>query len=158
MSTHDIRYFLPEDILTKVDRASMAVSLETRNPILDYRLVAPSLAGLDKFPESENPKWAIKTILAKYVPKEYFERPKQGFGIPLQQWMANEMRPWIEEMISRDRLQKDGYFDVDRVTKAWNEFLDGDKLAWGVILWRLVIFQAWHDKFYSKTQLNAATS
>ena len=158
MSTHDIRYFLPEDILTKVDRASMAVSLETRNPILDYRLVGPSLAGLDKFPESSNPKWAIKSILAKYVPSEYFERPKQGFGIPLQQWMANEMRPWIEEMISEDRILKDGFFDAERVTKAWQEFLEGDKLAWGVILWRLVIFQAWHEKFYSKTQLETAVS
>ena len=67
---------MPEDILTKVDRASMAVSLETRNPILDYRLVGPSLAALEKYSESSQPKWAPKTILAKYVPREHFERPK----------------------------------------------------------------------------------
>lgn len=125
----------------------MAVSLETRNPILDYRLIGPALAAMDKYPESANPKWAIKTILGNHVPSEYFDRPKQGFGIPFLQWLKNEIRPWMETLISKDRIERDGFFDWRRINTAWKEFLSGDQITWGPIFWRLLISQAWHDNF-----------
>lgn len=147
-SLHDIGYYLPEDILTKVDRASMSVSLETRNPLLDYRLVGPALAALEKYPESTNPKWALKSILEKHVPKSFFDRPKQGFAIPFPQWMAGPLRSWAEELLSHERLNEHGYFDAERVSSVWKEFLAGESITWGVVLWRILMFQAWHERFF----------
>lgn len=148
MSSHDIGFYLPEDILTKVDRASMAVSLETRNPLLDYRLVAPALAGLDKYSPAPSPKWALKAILGKYVPRELFERNKQGFAIPCYHWLSGPLRPWSEELIAPNRLSQDGFFDPKKVSQAWGEFIAGDSLGWSSIFWRLIMFQNWHKCFF----------
>ncbi|MEM9940043.1 MAG: asparagine synthase (glutamine-hydrolyzing) [Planctomycetota bacterium] len=147
MSTHDLHYYLPEDILTKVDRASMAVSLETRNPILDFRIVPLAMKGLEKFSRFHRPKWALTSILEKHIPRQYFERPKQGFAIPYDQWLKNEIKPLMIDLLSPDKIQRDGFFESRKIQTAWTEFVAGDSITWGAIFWRFLMFQSWHDSF-----------
>ena len=139
----DSQTYLTDDILCKVDRASMSRSLETRVPFLDKNVVemAWRLPTSMKIRNNEG-KWILKQILNKYVPKEYFDRPKMGFGIPLGDWLRDELREWAEDLLNKNNLESEGYFNANLVIKLWNEH-QSKKRDWQSILWPILIFQSW---------------
>ncbi len=137
--------YLPNDILTKVDRASMAVSLETRIPLLrksiiDFAWELP----LDLKYRNGVDKWVLKKVLEKYVPLEMFDRPKRGFAVPLQLWLIGPLREWAESLLSEHKLSDQGFFDVVVVRKMWEEHLNlsSDHSA---KLWTILMFQDWYE-------------
>jgi asparagine synthase (glutamine-hydrolysing) len=144
MSLLDQLTYLPDDILTKVDRAAMSLSLETRVPLLDHRIVefAWSLPMQQKFRDGKG-KWLLRELLYKYVPKALIERPKQGFAIPLEHWLRGPLRAWAEELLSRESLQSAGFFDVAIVRMKWEQHLSG-RHNWQHQMWNVLMFQAWY--------------
>jgi asparagine synthase (glutamine-hydrolysing) len=134
--------YLPDDILAKVDRASMAASLEVRVPLLDHRVVefAWSLPMHLKVRNGAG-KWILRQVLRKYVPESLFERPKQGFGIPVAEWIRGPLRDWAEDLMSQGRLHH-GLLNPARVRAEWARHLRGDD-AGGDAIWQVLMFQAW---------------
>ncbi len=142
----DAMTFLPDDILCKVDRAAMAVSLETRVPFLDHRVVeAAWRLPLDMKIRNGQGKWALRQILYKYVPKELLERPKQGFAIPLGQWLRGPLRDWAEQLLDPGRLAEQGFLRPEPIQQKWTEHLSG-KRNWEHSLWSVLMFQAWLEQ------------
>jgi asparagine synthase (glutamine-hydrolysing) len=142
MAMDTLRY-LPDDILHKVDRAAMSVALETRVPLLDHRLVelAWRLPMRSKVRDGKG-KWILRELLARDVPRELFERPKAGFGIPVGQWLAGPLRPWAEDLLSPSALRADGLLDVIETRRIWDDHTSGRWDA-GFALWPILMFQAW---------------
>ena len=147
MQYEDFTGYLPDDILTKVDRASMAVSLEVRVPLLDHRLVehAWSLPLSMKIRNGKN-KWILRQILNRYVPEHLVDRPKMGFGIPLDSWLRGPLREWAETLLDKNILNTQGFFNADAVHKKWNEHQSGDR-NWQYQIWNILMFQAWHQQW-----------
>jgi asparagine synthase (glutamine-hydrolysing) len=141
----DLVTYLPEDILAKVDRASMAVSLEARVPLLDYRLVelAWRLPLAYKIHRGQG-KRILRLILARYVPSRLFERPKMGFNVPLGVWLRGPLRPWAEELLAPAALREHGLFDPAQIRQTWLEHLSGKRNR-ASQLWGVLMFQAWHQ-------------
>ncbi|MBW8309553.1 MAG: asparagine synthase (glutamine-hydrolyzing) [Candidatus Paracaedibacteraceae bacterium] len=139
----DALSYLPDDILVKVDRAAMANGLETRVPLLDHRVVeyAWSLPLSQKLRQGQT-KWPLRQVLYRYVPKEMIERPKQGFGIPLDQWLRGSLKEWASDLLSPESLHQSEYLNVDFVQKKWQEHLSGER-NWQYGLWNILMFQAW---------------
>jgi asparagine synthase (glutamine-hydrolysing) len=137
--------FLPDDILVKVDRASMAVSLEVRAPLLDHRVVefAWRLPGALKVRQRQG-KWILRQVLDRYVPRHLLDRPKQGIDIPLEAWLRGPLRDWAEAMLEPQRLRSEGFFHADRVRQIWAEHLSGARNL-DFCLWAVLMFQAWRE-------------
>jgi len=143
MIFQDMRTYLPDDILTKVDRASMAVGLEARLPYLDHRLVEFSWRVPSQFKVRDGRgKWLLRQALYRYVPRSLMERPKQGFGIPVAQWLRGPLRDWAESLLDEARMQQEGYLNAKLVRTVWKNHLGGQGSR-EHDLWCVLMFQAW---------------
>ena len=142
----DMLMYHPDDILVKVDRAAMAVSLETRVPMLDKDVVefAWSLP-IDYEREGKTGKKVLRDVLYRYVPKEMMERPKKGFSIPVEKLLREPLlREWAESLIDRKVLEQQGILNADVVWKIWKDFID--KGEWRIQIWYILMFQEWMMK------------
>jgi asparagine synthase (glutamine-hydrolysing) len=139
--------YLPDDILTKLDRAAMSVSLETRVPFLDRQVfdLAWALPLTAKL-RGGTTKWILRQILHRHVPAALVERPKMGFGVPIGSWLRGPLRPWAEELLGASRLRRQGVLRPEPVERAWKQHLSGRRDL-GYELWDLLALQAWIDRW-----------
>jgi asparagine synthase (glutamine-hydrolysing) len=144
MMYNDAVSYLPDDILTKVDRAGMGVSLETRIPLLDHRLLEFAWRlPLEKKIRNDESKWILRQVLYKYVPKSLIERPKMGFGVPVDQWVRGPLKDWAESLLSERSLIETNFFNVKQIRKCWIEHLSG-KYNHRDAIWGILMFQQWY--------------
>jgi len=145
MSYFDIISYLPDDLLVKLDRASMAVALEARDPLLDHRIVEFA-ARIPTQLKARNGvgKWLLRQVLTKYVPENLIDRPKQGFGIPIEIWLRGPLKSWAESLIDEKKLKSEGYLKAATVQKMWTEHQSGQR-NWSAQLWSILIFQGWQE-------------
>lgn len=139
----DTMTYLPDDILAKVDRATMAVNLETRLPFLDPAVAALAWRmPLDHKLRGGTGKWVLRRLLHRYVPAHLVERPKTGFGVPLGDWLRGPLRPWADDLLDTGRIRRQGYLDAEVVGRMWSEHRAGRR-EWPYELWDVLVFQAW---------------
>ena len=143
MMVADMLTYLPNDILTKVDRAAMSFSLETRVPFLNHKIVefCSSLPISLKLRKGTS-KWILRQVLYKYVPPELIERPKAGFAVPINDWLRGSLRNWAEELLDENLMKQEGFFEVKQIRNKWSEHLSGRR-NWEHHLWDVLMFQSW---------------
>jgi asparagine synthase (glutamine-hydrolysing) len=139
--------YLPDDILTKVDRASMHYGLESREPLLDYRLIEFSWRIPEYLKYSSGPKYLLKQILNKYIPKHFYERPKMGFGAPIGEWLNTFLNSWANDLLSKESIQKTGLYNFNTINSVWNEH-QNKKRDWSYQIWNILMMQAWAKEYY----------
>lgn len=138
--------YLPDDILTKVDRAAMGVSLETRIPFLDHRIVEfANTLPIDFKIQSGQGKWLLRQVLYRYIPPALIERPKMGFSVPIGDWLRASMREWTESLLCSEQLQNQGFLNPKLIRQTWESHLSGEKNH-QYPLWNIIMFQAWLEK------------
>ncbi len=149
MRYRDARIYLPDDILAKVDRASMHVSLESRIPLLDHRVVELAWrASTELCYHDGRGKWPLRSLLAKHIPAKLIDRPKMGFAVPLNEWLRGPLKDWAADLLTPARLQREGWFQPDPIWRRWQDLQaggDGHELA----LWSVLMFQAWNEQWSS---------
>ncbi|AZO74465.1 MAG: asparagine synthase (glutamine-hydrolyzing) [Mesorhizobium sp.] len=152
----DTMSYLPDDILVKVDRAAMAIGLETRVPLLDHRLVSFALSlPLSVLRTGGQTKWPLRQLLYRHVPQALVERPKMGFGVPIDAWLRGALRDWAEALLDERRLQEDGFFRSKPIRRAWSEHLSGHRNN-QYLLWDVLMFQSWREAHQGASAAAAA--
>ncbi|MBL4601818.1 MAG: asparagine synthase (glutamine-hydrolyzing) [Emcibacteraceae bacterium] len=148
MMAIDTISYLPDDILAKVDRASMGVSLEGRIPFLNHKVVEFAWTlPLEYKLRGGITKWCLKEVLYKHVPKSIMERPKMGFGVPIDEWLRGPLKEWAEKLIDESRLKKEGFFEPKIIQKVWQEHQSG-KRNWQHKIWAILMFQLWYEEYH----------
>ena len=143
MMAFDLRTYLPGDILVKMDRASMAVSLEARIPLLDHRIVEYAWRLPMTFKRRNGvSKWLLRRLLHTLIPRELVERPKQGFGVPIELWLRGELREWTLDLLAPETIKRDGFFNASAISRYLEEHISGRR-SWAAQLWAVLMFQAW---------------
>ncbi len=143
MSLLDLMTYIPGDILTKVDRASMSVALEARVPILDHTIVEFAARIPDRLRHDETGgKRILRELVYQHIPRELIDRPKMGFAVPLSKWLTGELRDWTEDLLSEQQLQNDGLLDVRAVRRLWDDQCSGRRQH-ANLLWNVLMLQAW---------------
>jgi asparagine synthase (glutamine-hydrolysing) len=147
MAFYDTVTYLPDDILTKVDRASMSVSLEARVPLIDHRLLefAWSLPKRMRLRDGSS-KWLLRQVLYRHVPAAIFDRPKSGFAVPIAAWLRGPLREWAENLLDEQRLREEGWFEPAPIRQAWSAHLAGRGNHWER-LWGICVAQAWRERW-----------
>jgi asparagine synthase (glutamine-hydrolysing) len=147
MQFRDLMTYLPDDILTKLDRATMAVGLEGRVPLLDHRVVAfaCTLPTSLKLRHGQG-KWLLRRVLGRYVPAPLTDRPKMGFGVPIGAWLRGPLRDWAESLLAPSRIAAEGLLQAEPIRQAWREHLAGTR-NWEYPLWTVLMLQAWRERW-----------
>lgn len=145
---YDMMTYLPDDILVKVDRASMKYALETRNPLLDYRVVENSFSIPHHYKyNNRNKKYILKEILYQYVPKTLIERPKKGFSIPMHEWLHHDLKDQLRDILCKERIKRQGIFDIEQIKRFYKTFEKSDGRIMDDIMWSMLMFQLWYDEY-----------
>ena len=139
--------YMVDDVMAKVDRASMAVSLETRSPLLDYKVLELAWSLPDDYLcKGKIKKIVLKELLYKYVPKDLVDRPKWGFGVPIGRWLRDDLHEWASDLLSQDSIKRQGLFDVKLVNKFWQQQISGCAKH-DTLIWSLLMFQSWYSTY-----------
>lgn len=142
--------YLPDDILVKVDRAAMAVSLETRVPLLDLEVAEAAWRVPSSILMSDGRgKWVLRELLRRYIPNELVDRPKKGFAVPISKWLRGDLRGWAGELLDTHRLRNEGLLDASMIQRCWRQHLEA-RVDWGQHLWNVLMFQSWLERWHGE--------